>query len=83
MQRKNASNVTEYYYGTGTSWTSMGARPLLGSKARSALYNLDGDDKVIFVDGVNYPAIYNTSGNSLTAVASSTDVLGAASRSSV
>ena len=77
VARKNASNVTEYYYGTGTSWTSMGARPLLGSKARSALYNLNGDDKVLFVDGVNYPAIYNTSGNSLTAVASSTDVLGA------
>lgn len=77
VARKNASNVTEYYYGTGTTWTSMGARPLLGGKARTAMYNLDGDDKVIFVDGVNYPAIYNTSGNTLTAVTGSTDVLGA------
>ena len=77
VARKNTSNVTEYYYGTGSTWTSMGARPLLGSKARSALYNLDGDDKVLFVDGVNYPANYNTSGNSLTALTSSTDVLGA------
>ena len=77
VARQNASNVTEYYYGTGTTWTSMGARPLLGGKARSALYNLDGDDKVLFVDGVNYPAIYNTSGNTLTAVTGSTDVLGA------
>jgi hypothetical protein len=77
VARQNASNLTEYYYGTGTTWTSMGARPLLGGKARSALYNLDGDDKVVFVDGVNYPAIYNTSGNTLTAVTSSTDALGA------
>ena len=77
VARQNASNVTEYYYGTGTTWTSMGARPLLGGKARSALYNLDGDDKVLFVDGVNYPATYNTSGNTLTAITGSADVLGA------
>jgi hypothetical protein len=77
VARQNASNLTEYYYGTGTTWTSMGARPLLGNKAKSVLYNLDGDDKVVFVDGVNYPAIYNTSGNTLTAVTSSTDALGA------
>jgi len=77
VARQNASNLTEYYYGTGTTWTSMGARPLLGGKARSALYNLDGNDKVLFVDGVNYPATYNTSGNTLTAITGSTDVLGA------
>jgi hypothetical protein len=77
VARQNASNVTEYYYGTGTTWTSMGARPLLGGKAKHVLYNLDGDDKVIFVDSNNYPATYNTSGNTLTAITGSTDVLGA------
>jgi hypothetical protein len=77
VARKNASNVTEYYYGTGTTWTSMGARPLLGGKAKHVLYNLDGNDKVLFVDGNNYPATYNTSGNTLTAITGSTDVLGA------
>lgn len=77
VARKNGSNVTEYYYGTGTTWTSMGARPLLGGKAKHVLYNLDGNDKVIFVDGNNYPATYSTSGNSLTAITGSTDVLGA------
>lgn len=75
--RKNASNVTEFYYGTGTTWTSMGARPFLGGKARYASYNLDGDDKTIFVDGVNYPAVYNTLLNTLTAVTGSTLLLGA------
>lgn len=77
VARQNGSNVTEYYYGTGTTWTSMGARPLLGGKAKHVLYNLDGDDKVIFVDGNNYPATYNISGNTLTAITGSTDVLGA------
>jgi len=77
VARQNGSNVTEYYYGTGTTWTSMGARPLLGGKAKHVLYNLDGDDKVIFVDSNNYPATYNTSGNTLTAITGSTDVLGA------
>jgi hypothetical protein len=75
--RKNTSNVTEYYYGTGTTWTSMAARPLLGGKAKHAMYNLNGDEKVVFVDGVNYPAIYNTSGNTFTAITGFTDVLGA------
>ena len=77
VARQNASNVTEYYYGTGTTWTSMGARPLLGGKAKHVLYNLDGDDKVLFVDSNNYPATYNTAGNTITAITGSTDVLGA------
>ena len=53
VARQNASMVTEYYYGTGTTWTSMGARPLVGGKAKHVLYNLDGSDKVLFVDSVN------------------------------
>jgi hypothetical protein len=64
--RKNASNKTEYYYSTGSTWTSMGESALTnGLKARSALYNLGVSDKVIFVDGVNFPIIYNTAGNTL------------------
>ena len=62
--RKNASNKTEYYYSTGTTWTSMGETALTnGLKAKSALYNLGTSDKVIFVDGINFPVIYNTAGN--------------------
>lgn len=77
--RKNASNVTEWYVGTGTTWTSMGAGALLGNKVRHTSYNLNGDDKVVVVDGVNYPAVYNTSGNTLTYMSSanSVDIQGA------
>ena len=80
VARKNASNYTQYYYGTGTTWTSMATSAgTNGGKARHAEFNLDGDDKVVFVDGTNYPVVYNTSGNTATFMtsANSTDVLGA------
>ena len=80
VARKNATNYTEYYYGTGSTWTSMATSASTnGGKARHSEYNLDGDDKVVFVDGTNYPAIYNTSGNTMTFMTSadSTDVSGA------
>jgi hypothetical protein len=64
--RKNSSNLTQYYYSTGNSWSSIGTSAGTGGgKAKSVLYNLDGVDKVVFVDGVNFPAVYSTSGNSL------------------
>jgi len=78
--RKNSSNLTQWYYSTGAGWTSMatGAQANAG-KARSASFNLDGTDKVVFVDGNNYPGVYSTSGNSFTYMTSSnsTDVEGA------
>jgi len=78
--RKNASNFTEYFYGTGTTWTSIATSAATnGSKARYADFNLDGDDKTVFVDGTNYPVVYNASGNTATFMTSadSIDVSGA------
>jgi hypothetical protein len=80
VARKNSSNYTQYYYGTGTSWNSIATSASTnGGKVRHAEFNLDGDDKVVFVDGTNYPAIYNTSGNTMSFMTSSnsTDVSGA------
>ena len=78
--RKNGSNLTQWYYSTGSGWTSMatGAQANAG-KARSVAFNLDGTDKVVFVDGNNYPGVYSTAGNSFTFMSSSnsTDVEGA------
>lgn len=73
-------NKTAYYYGTGTTWTFMAkSASTNGGKARHTEFNLDGDDKVIFVDGTSYPAIYNTSGNTTTFLTSSnsSDISGA------
>ena len=55
---------TAYYYSTGTTWnfTALGPTSNAG-KVRHASFNFDGDDKIIFVDGTNYPSIYNTNGN--------------------
>ena len=55
---------TAYYYSTGTTWnfTALGPTANAG-KVRHASFNFDGDDKIIFVDGTNYPSIYNTNGN--------------------
>ena len=78
--RKNSSNYTQYYYGTGTTWTSMATSASTnGGKARHAEFNFDGDDKTVFVDGTNYPAVYDSSDNSMTFMTSSdsSDVSGA------
>lgn len=82
VARRDASSNTIYYYGTGGAWQSMANNVSTltnGGKVRHAEFNFDGDDKVIFVDGVNYPAVYNTSGNTISfmSAADSTDVVGA------
>jgi hypothetical protein len=72
VARKNASNYTQYYYGTGTTWTSMATSAATnGGKARHVEFNLDGNDKVLFVDGTNYPGVYNSSDNTMTFMTSS------------
>ena len=83
---------TAYYVGTGTTWTPMVAsngsttvavsNNTNGLKVKHASYNFDGDDKVVFVDGKSYPAIYNQNGNYTSFLSSSstninTDVEGA------
>lgn len=83
VARRDASSNTVYYYGTGGAWQSMANNVSTltnGGKVRHAEFNFDGDDKVIFVDGVNYPAVYNTAGNTIffmDAVNHSPDISGA------
>jgi hypothetical protein len=75
---------TAYYYSTGTTWNFTAVSGSAnGGRVRHAEYNFDGDDKIIFVDGTNYPSMYNTSGNVHTFLSASstninTDVEGAA-----
>lgn len=64
--RKNGSNLSTYYLGSGTTWTSLGAAAALGGRVRHEDYNFTGVDKIMFVDGVNSPAIFNDSTNTLT-----------------
>lgn len=75
VSRRNTSDVTEYYYGGGATWTSISSMPLLGGKARHVSHSISGTEKTIFVDGVNYPVEFDGTDNSLTTLNSSTDVL--------
>mgnify|MGYP002697714245 FL=1 len=74
---------TAYYYSTGTSWIHLiTSSQTGGGKVYKAMYNFDGDDKVVFVDGLHYPMLYSTSGNTTSYLTSSspkinTDVEGA------
>lgn len=77
------TNKTAYYTGTSAGWTFRAVSAnTLGGKVYHASYNLDGDTKTVFVDGTNYPGIYNSNGNAMTFLSSSsaninTDVEGA------
>lgn len=74
---------TAYYYSTGSAWNFTGVSASSnGGKVRHVTYNFDGDEKVLFVDGTNYPSIYNTVGNTQTFLSAAstninTDVEGA------
>ena len=66
-------NKTGFYLSTGTTWTHMVTSPSTGgNKLRHVTFNFDGDDKTVFVDGTNYPVVYNSSGNTMAYLDSST-----------
>jgi len=64
---------TAYYMSTGTTWTHLiTSAQSGGGKVRKAMFNYSGDNKVVFVDGLHYPMVYNTSGNTTEYLTSST-----------
>lgn len=63
--RENTS-VSEYFIGTGTSWTSLGSATSIGGRVKGIDFNFDGNHKIMFVDGVNVPAVFNDTTNVLT-----------------
>ena len=74
--RQNAS-VTEYYKSDGSVWTSLGSAASLGGKLRAVEFNYDGTLRIMFVDGTNSPALYDSSTGLLTFPAGlPTDVVG-------
>lgn len=64
--RRNALDVTEYFYNDNGGWTSLGSAANLGGKVRAFNYNFDGNAKVMLVDGVNQPAIIEYTGSTKT-----------------
>jgi len=73
--RSNGS-VTEYHRSTGAGWTSLGTAAVLGEKIRSEDFNFGTGHFVFFVDGVNYPALYDDTLNTLSFISSNPDLEG-------
>jgi len=74
--RSNGS-VTEYHLSTGSGWTSLGTTSLAGGKIRTTEYNFGVGHFVIFVDGTNYPVLYNDTSNTTSDISSNADLQGA------
>ncbi len=60
--------ATKYYIGTGTTWTLLNTAASLGGKVASEEFNFGAVHKLVFVDGVNYPAVFDDTTNALTFV---------------
>lgn len=73
---RSNGTVTQYYHSTGVGWTSLGTAALLGGKIRTAEYNFGAGHYVLFVDGTNYPALFNDTTNALTFITGSSDLEG-------
>lgn len=69
----------EFYYSTGTTWTSklaLGTTTI--TRVRSDTYNFGGTEKTVVIDGVNSPAYFNHSTKAMAyASAPPTEVVGA------
>ena len=74
---RSTGTLTRYFVGSGTTWTTLATAASLGGKVRHDEYTFDGTHKVIFVDGVNYPAIYNDTTNALSFLSTPSDIQGA------
>lgn len=75
--RKNGSNLSQYYINVAGSWSSLGAAASLGGKVRGASFNFNGTHKIFFVDGVNSPAVFEDTTDTLSFLTVPTDVTGA------
>jgi hypothetical protein len=74
--RKNGSDVSQYYISAGATWSSLGSAALLGNRVKAVDFNFDGNHKILFVDGVNSPAVFNDTTNTLSFPTLPADVTG-------
>lgn len=75
--RKNGSNQTEYFINSGQNFVSLGAATSLGGRVKGVDFNFDGEHKIFLVDGVNSPAVFRDSDNTLTFPSVPNEVVGA------
>lgn len=58
---RTSGGVSKVYHSSGGAWTLKATAALNGGKSQFVEYNYTGVPKIAFVDGVNFPAIYNGS----------------------
>lgn len=69
--------VSNYYTGSGTSWTLVGSAANLGGKVRGVTYDFGSGASYLLVDGVNAPAKFVNATDTLTFYSGLTDAIGA------
>lgn len=75
---RSSGSGTAYYINSGESWSLIDTAANVGNKVRSAVFNFNGDKKAFFVDGINAPAVFDTSTDNITFLTSApSDVIGA------
>jgi len=68
---------TRYWYGTGTTWTSIATTAAVGGKVRHVSYNFGLGIKIALVDGANAAGIYDDATDTITFLTGVTDAVGA------
>ena len=72
ITRLDSASANSIYYHVNPSTITVAhsvgsgdhaSRQASTNKIRSVVYNFNGTDKAVFVDGVNYPAFYNSASN--------------------
>ena len=77
---RSTGTVSRYHYNAGSGWSTAATAASLGGRVRFARINFNGTDKIIFVDGVNAPAVYTLSTDSVTFLTTApTDILASTS----
>lgn len=74
--RSNGS-VSQVLLSAGEGWVSVATAALNGDRCRFADFNFAGTHKIVMVDGVNAPAVFNDSTNTMTYMTPPSDVVGA------
>ncbi len=63
--RQNGS-ASRYHIHNGSAWSTLGTAASLGGRVKYTEFNFNGTEKIAFVDGINFPAIYENTGKTLT-----------------
>lgn len=77
VRADSVSGFSRYHISSGSGWTSLGVSAAIGGKVRGISYNYGLGNRLLFVDGVNFPAIFNDATNVLTFLSSPSDIQGA------